>query len=58
MKRRFHDDTELDALLRTRPLSGPEPSEEDRYHDAETRTNDAEDLPPWLDFSDDREAEL
>ena len=49
-------DMSLDEALRERSPSGPEPTDEERYHDANPAWWDP-DL-PWLDSSDDREAEI
>jgi hypothetical protein len=49
-------DDYLDDLLRDRPKGhGPE-TDEDRYYDH--NTYDPDDPPPYLDLSNDREAEL
>lgn len=58
--REFVDDLEddrLDEAVRARP-GRAEQTDEERYHDGNPLADDPSAVPPWLDLSNDREAEL
>ena len=59
-ERAYRDRDHLDEMLRARPGSGPEPTDQESYWDSETRPGWAsagEDV-PWLDQAPHREGEL